>query len=135
MSFFNGTSDNDHYAGDDRFVFGHAGSDRLTLLHDKTIASGGSGHDRIVLAAAHLKVAGSSGDDTFVFENLRSNRTIVDFQTGSDKLVFDIDVFGDSRGAFHMNERGFLVFDNDGINFRVADLRGHAFSETDILFA
>ena len=135
MSTFNGTADNETYAGFDKFVFGRSGSDRLTLLLDGAIASGGAGHDRITFGNAHQKVAGSSGNDTFVFKDFRSGREIVDFQTGSDKLIFEYDVFGDDESAFHVNSKGFLVFDDEGIIRRIADVRGHDIADSDILFA
>ena len=128
-------------------IFGLAGADSLYGGADRDVLAGGSGGDTLrggsgsdVLIGGQGadQMTGGADADRFVFANLGSGQTpdtVLDFNPGTDRLVFDNDAFqalGDegrlSPAAFHIGpgpsddddrliytaSTGTLLYDRDG---------------------
>jgi Ca2+-binding RTX toxin-like protein len=77
------------------------GDDRLTGGESNDFLVGGIGKDRLYGEGGNDSLIGGMGEDAFVFSSNPGNDTILDFVSGTDKIVltsFDID-FGDVRST------------------------------------
>ncbi len=86
-AFVLGNSGDDRLRGDggDDFIDGHAGDDELDGRGGDDALFGGAGDDTLT---------GGSGDDTFIFTAGFGDDTITDFNTSDDIIEFDSSVFG-----------------------------------------
>jgi Ca2+-binding RTX toxin-like protein len=69
---------------------GNSGDNYLSGLAGADMLSGGAGNDVLL---------GGAGADRFEFTSLTGSDTVLDFVSGSDKLVFELDVFGSALDA------------------------------------
>ena len=116
----NGTAGNDAYigsiladvidslAGDDE-IYGMAGNDVLTGGDGNDLIQGGPGDDTIDGGAGDDLLYGESGadiltggtgSDRFFFDAQTGSSTVMDFTSGTDKLIIDHSLLGDSDVVF-----------------------------------
>ncbi|WP_394347445.1 calcium-binding protein, partial [Rhodobacter sp. SY28-1] len=81
-------------AGDDK-LYGGAGKDRLLGGEGDDILKGGKGKDSLDGGFGDDTLKGGGGKDMFVFKADFGEDRITDFKPGTDKIVFDQDVFAD----------------------------------------
>jgi Ca2+-binding RTX toxin-like protein len=96
---------------EDDHLWGFGGNDTLTGNAGDDWLAGGTGHDTLT---------GGAGADSIVFREAASNNNydrVVGFVSGTDKLLFHEDVFGDATlpgRIVYDSSNGFLYFDADG---------------------
>ena len=125
-------------------IHGKRGADTLVAEHGNgALMYGGRGADTLNGGPGYSAMWGGKGNDKFVFDDAVTTRldsVIGDFQPGKDKIVLDLDVFGDARPA--VDWFGTVIqFDTDtrelsynGEAFAI--IRGDAkITEGDFLFA
>lgn len=82
-------------------IRGKRGDDTLIVEHGNgAIMLGGRGADTLDGGPGFAVMWGGKGRDKFVFNDAitsRLNNMIGDFKSGKDKIVMDLDVFGDAR--------------------------------------
>ena len=99
---------------------GLSGNDHLWGFGGNDTLSGGAGDDWLAGGTGQDNVNGGAGADSFVFREAPSNNNydrISDFVSGTDRLMFHEDIFGDASAPgriVYNSSTGFLYYDADG---------------------
>jgi len=107
---------------------GSRGNDFLAGTDGANRINGGDGNDVILMRGGDDTVTGGAGADAFVFDRIAAgNNRIRDFAVGQDKILLELDIFGDigpdniasrfvanASGAVAANTSAQLTFDNSG---------------------
>ena len=122
-------------------IRGKRGADTLIAEHGNgAIMFGGRGKDTLDGGPGFSLMWGGKGRDKFVFNDEitgRLDNVIGDFRSGKDKIVLDLDVFGDVRGSDWFGT--IIEYDGHTLTYNgeaFAVLRGDTkLAEGDFLFA
>jgi Ca2+-binding RTX toxin-like protein len=107
---------------------GSRGNDFLAGTDGANRINGGDGNDVILMRGGDDTVTGGAGADAFVFDRVAAgNNRIRDFAVGQDKILLELDIFGDigpdniaarfsanASATVAANSLAQLTFDNSG---------------------
>jgi Ca2+-binding RTX toxin-like protein len=114
------------------------GDDRLTGGESNDFLVGGTGKDRLYGEGGDDSLIGGMGEDAFVFSSNPGNDTILDFASGTDKIVltsFDIDFSDIQMMTAGANTTLDIDADEDGMyDFQVTLMNTAAPQEGDFVF-